>query len=338
MKISNNNVLNIIPGLLICTFLFLSSSKQVLQFPEAEITNGIIRAKVYLPDQEKGYYQGTRFDWSGVIPHLEYQGHTYFGQWFPKYDPKIHDAISGPVEEFNPIGYEKAKPGENFLKIGVGTLRKLDDKDYRFSAPYEVVDHGKWSVKKKKDRVEFKHELTDAAGYSYVYHKNLKLSKVKPELILEHSLKNTGKNIIDTKVYNHNFFMIDDQEIGPAYTVTFPFNLKLKEINRGIGDIAEIKDNKIIYNRTFNKGESVHCYLEGFGNSASDYKIEILNSNTGAGVIITSDQPISDLAYWSISTTLCPEPYIKVTVKPREEFKWNTYYNYFIESDQASGK
>src|SRR5215813_13865922 len=82
------------------------------QPPEAEIANSKVKAKLYLPDGEKGYYQGTRFDWSGVIASLEANGHNYFGKWFDRYDPKIHDAITGPVEEFltgdSALGYNEA--------------------------------------------------------------------------------------------------------------------------------------------------------------------------------------------------------------------------------------
>jgi len=38
--------------------------------PEAWISNGLVRAKLYLPDAGNGYYRGTRFDWSGVIAGL----------------------------------------------------------------------------------------------------------------------------------------------------------------------------------------------------------------------------------------------------------------------------
>jgi hypothetical protein len=70
-------------------------------FPSVKITNGLITAKLLLPDANKGYYRGTRFDWSGVIPSLEYKGHNYFGVWNPaKYDPKLHDAITGPFFYF----------------------------------------------------------------------------------------------------------------------------------------------------------------------------------------------------------------------------------------------
>ena len=41
-------------------------------YPEAEITNGILTARMYLPDAERGYYRSTRFDWSGAIYSLQY--------------------------------------------------------------------------------------------------------------------------------------------------------------------------------------------------------------------------------------------------------------------------
>src|SRR5690606_3082951 len=215
--------------------------------------------------------QGTRFDWSGVIAELSYKGHSYFGKWFEKYDPKIHDAITGPAEAFNPIGFEEAKPGETFVKIGVGNLIKPDDKAYRFTVPYEVEDYGKWTVKEKKSQVEFVHELTDASGYSYVYRKTLKLVKGRPELVLEHSLENTGNKKIETQVFNHNFFMIDNQKIGPDYSLTFPFSLALKDNSRGVGDIVEIQNNKMEFLREINQGEHVMLFFEGFNQDAKDY-------------------------------------------------------------------
>ena len=111
-------------------------------FPQAEIANGQMRVKIYLPDSKNGYYRGTRFDWSGVISALEYQGHNYYGPWFDRVDPAVNDfiydgpsivaspcsGISGPVEEFSTnhsaLGWDEAKVGGTFIKIGVGVLRK----------------------------------------------------------------------------------------------------------------------------------------------------------------------------------------------------------------------
>src|SRR6266581_3391341 len=59
--------------------------------PQIEISNETIRAKLYLPDAAEGFYRATRFDWSGVIHSLVYQGHDYYGPWFSGFDPSVRD-------------------------------------------------------------------------------------------------------------------------------------------------------------------------------------------------------------------------------------------------------
>ncbi len=314
--------------ILIATSLFFLS---FVEFPQADITNGIIKAKFYLPDAQNGYYRGNRFDWSANMPELEYKGHTYFGQWFTKYSPEIHDVIMGPVEEFTPpLSYSETKPGNDFMKIGVGILTKPDDKPYAFSNTYPVLDRGKWNVKKLSDQVQFFHELNNK-DYSYKYEKIVQLVKNKPEMVLEHTLKNTGTKTIETSVYNHNFFVIDKQIIGPGCVITFPFNLS-GDVTR-FKDIAKFDGNKIVFMRELQSAENVYCGdVKGFGPTAKDYNITIENKTTGAGVRITCDQPIERLVFWSCSTTACPEPYIKVKIEPGKEFKWKINYEFYTSA------
>ena len=47
------------------------------EYPQTRLDNGQIKVTVNLPDAAKGFYKGTRFDWSGVIEDLEYRGHRY---------------------------------------------------------------------------------------------------------------------------------------------------------------------------------------------------------------------------------------------------------------------
>ena len=299
----------------------------LMKFPQTEISNGLIHAKIYLPDSKEGYYQGQRFDWSGNMPSLKYAGHEYFGQWFTTYSPEIHDVIMGPVEEFTSPDFEATKPGENFLKIGVGVLSRPDYKPYSFARTYKVVDHGIWNVKAKADQVLFTQELNDKP-YSYKYEKSVQLVKDKPELFLIHSLKNTGSKTIETSVYDHNFFVIDNQPVGPGYTITVPWDIK--GTGQGIGELAEIKGNKILFLRNVNNGETVFCSpLEGFSGSPEDYDFRIENKLAGAGVRITCDHPIEKLNFWCCYTTLCPEPYIKVKVDPGKEITWKIHYEFY---------
>ena len=84
------------------------------QFPEAEISNGQIRAKLYLPDAERGFYRSTRFDWSGVIASLEHQGHQFYGPWFTKSDPSVRDFIYKDADIVVSAQSGVVGPAENF--------------------------------------------------------------------------------------------------------------------------------------------------------------------------------------------------------------------------------
>ncbi|MES3019544.1 MAG: hypothetical protein V4721_17280 [Bacteroidota bacterium] len=310
----------------ILTLLLFSSLKIFAQYPEASISNGLIEAKLYLPDGKNGFYRATRFDWAGIISSLKYKDHEFFGQWYAKHDPKIHDAIQGPVEAFDPIGYDAAKPGETFIKIGVGTLKKINANPYRFSSQFEIVNDGTWKTKKKRKSITFIHELNDVNGYSYIYKKTLRLVKNKPELVLEHSLKNVGKNVIETNTFNHNFFVIDKQPTGPDFTVTLPFEINNQSAGK---NLIRFENKQMNYLKVLSKGESTMEYPKGFtGDKVEDYDFTVANSRTGASVRITSDKPLSNFMFWSVPTTLSPEPFIKVKVLPGEKFNWNIKYEF----------
>ncbi len=297
------------------------------QFPQAEISNGLINARFYLPDSVNGYYRGSRFDWSGVIPDLDYKGHSFYGKWFQKYDPKIHDAIMGPVNDFSPIGYREAKPGEGFVKIGVGILRKPNESKYSFMAPYEILNYGKWEIEEKSNQIVFNQKLDDK-DFSYEYTKTVILPKGKSEMLLEHSLKNTGKKTIETFVYNHNFLMIDKQPIGPDYVTEFPFNITIELQEKS--DLVKIEDNRIIFRKDLKKNENAYySEIHGFGNTAKSNQITIINKESKAGVKIKGDRPLSRMAFWSSSKTICPEPFIEIKIEPGETFNWQISYNFF---------
>lgn len=312
---------------LVTLFITMVGQAQVI-LPQAGISNGLIQANLYLPDAQKGYYRGARFDWAGVISELNYQGHSYFGQWFEKYSPTLHDAITGPVDAFYPVGFDEAKTGEQFLKIGVGMLVKQQEPKYSIAAPYEIANSGKWKVKKKSNRVIFVHKL-EANGYGYQYTKTVELVKGKPELKLTCKLKNTGTRPIETNVYNHNFFVMDQVTTGPDYVVTFPFQVT-GELTSG-KDLGKLVGNQLIFVKPLVKGNTVFSPgLLGFGPGAKDYDIRIENKKTGAAVRIKGDQPLLKMVFWSALRTVCPEPYIAVNVKPGESKKWNINYEFYI--------
>jgi hypothetical protein len=283
-----------------------------------------------LPDSQHGSYQGTRFDWSGIISSLQFGGHEYFGRWYEHHDPKIHDAITGPVEAFQTndkgLGYDEAKAGGTFVRIGIGTLRKPDEKDYRPYDSYEIVDPGKWTIRKHKDRIEFTQELKSEQGYAYIYRKTLRLVKGKAELLLEHSLKNTGNKVIETNQYNHNFFVIDHEVVGPELVAKFAFTpVPL----RGFSDRAEVRGQDIIFPHDLEGKNGVFSELGGSSKDAKNYDFRVENLKSGAGVHITSDQNLEKVNFWAIRTVASVEPYILLRIEPGQESHWTIRYDFY---------
>ncbi len=311
-------------------FLFLSLWGIAVQgqpFPQATITNGQVTLTSLLPDPKHGYYRGSRFDWSGAISSLEWKGHQYFGQWFEQYRPTLHDAIMGPVEAFTPIGYDDTKAGGSFLVIGVGMVNKPEEARYSIATEYAILNGGRWKTKSKADHIDYTHKFKDV-DYAYDYKKTVLLIKDKPVMVLAHALKNTGSKPIETTVYNHNFFVMDKTLIGPGYEVNFPYPVSGEA--RENPDLVRVAGNQIVFVKDIAPKKYLYFSdIERHSKDAKDYNFSIENHKTGAAVKITSDQPILKLPMWSAIKTLCPEPYIKVSIKPGETFKWTINYEFY---------
>jgi hypothetical protein len=317
----------------ISCMIFSMAAATAADYPSARISNGQIEMMLYVPAGDRSSYQGTRFDWSGIIYSLRYRGHEFTGRWYPTHDPKIHDALTGPVEEFlapgeSAQGYAEAPAGGTFVRIGVGVVQKpASETKYQRFQTYDIVDPGTRRFHQSSDSAVFEHELKHESGFGYRYTKTVRLAKGKPEFTLEHVLRNTGTRVIETDQYNHNFFVIDETTTGPGVSIVFPFQAKAA---RDLEGKAEIRGNALQFRRELNQGgESVFSEIEGFGASPADYDIRIENRKAGAGVRIRGDQPLAKILFWSIRTVACPEPYIGLRVEPGQEARWTITYDLY---------
>jgi hypothetical protein len=312
-------------------------------YPTAVIANGQIRATIYLPDTERGFYRSTRFDWSGMIASLECRGHQYYGPWFTTAEAGIRDfiyrdadivagpesAAVGPAEEFPmPQGFTSAPAGGRFVKIGVGVLRKPDDGPYSAFARYDLLDAGRWSVEAAADAVSFTQTLDDpVSGYGYVYRKGLRLVSGQPELVISHRLRNTGRRPLETTQYNHNFLTFGGAVTGPAVRIVVPFAI----LTPAPPDpaLAAIDGNVIRYEKTLIERDRVSFPIDGFGPEASDYDVRIENTASGAGVQMRSDRPMVRALLWSIRSVISFEPFVDVTTPPGATTEWELRYTYY---------
>ncbi len=314
--------------------------------PEASISNGQVTAKIYLPDAKNGYYRGTRFDWSGVVHSLTYKGHDFYGPWYQEVRPAVTDfiyegpnvvtgaasSIPGPVEEYftgtTALGFEQAKPGGTFIKLGIGVLRRPDDKPYNHYTPYEVVDPGKWTIKKHADNIQFIQEIHGPGGYAYIYTKTVRLAKGSPRMTLEHSLKNIGTQPIDANGYNHNFLVVDGKGPQPGDKLTAAFNLKTPAPLEN--DLAAIEGKSLVYKKPVEGKDRVFTLLQGYSGDAKDFDFRVDKAN-GTGFRVTADRPVSRAMLWSIRTVMSIEPYLEIKVNPGKTTTWTLTYDYFAK-------
>jgi hypothetical protein len=299
-------------------------------YPKTFLSNGTVDAVVYLPDQENGSYRSSRFDWSGIVACASYNGHTYFGEWSNHTDPMGNDTVTGPAEEFrrsnSEIGYDEAKPGQPFLKVGVGLLKRIDDQPYKFGTVYPIVDHGKWKVRVSMRSVTFTQVLRSSIGYSYLYEKKLILDAKEPVMRLEHSLKNFGTNSIITDVYDHDFFVLDRARTGPGMVVTLGFEPKTAPPFPD--NLVSMSGNEIVFKDSPKRGYSAQGYLTGYAGKRGEYLIHVENRNKHVGILQTSDSPLSKFYFWSTPETICPEAYIPIDVAPGKAQKWTISYKF----------
>lgn len=300
-----------------------NSDAQASEFPILRIANRHVSASVCLPDAEQGYYRGTRFDWSGVVRDLRCRGHRYVSEWQTRHDPLRHDGLTGPADEFTQIGYEAARIGEEFLKIGVGTLRRSSDQPYDRFRLYEIVNPGTRDLVAGREHIVLRHRLL-SDDYGYDYRKTLRLTDA-PGLRIEYTLKNLGPAPLTGFVYNHNFFTLDRMATGPDTSIRFPF--QPEGTWREAYDSVGLTPDGIAFNRALHAGESVFMGdLHSREPASQTYEFILANLRTGTGIRARGSSPLSHIVFWACPTAACLEPYTPFRVFPGETGVWHIDY------------
>lgn len=336
--------LSIAAPFLVTADLSAQAAPQAADYPEAEISNGLLTARMYLPDAERGYYRSTRFDWSGAIYSLAYADHEYYGIWYERIDPEVTNwqfegdnaeivsglasALAGPVNEFQtPLGWDDAEPGGTFIKLGVGVLRRGEGNYQRF-VHYPVLDPGTWTVNRTANSVEFIQTLNaPELGYGYVYRKVVTLVEGQPEMVIEQSMRNTGAKPINSEVYNHHFMVMDRRPPGPDFTIRFPYEPQPTRPPNAA--LINVVGNELVYAKELSGRDQAVVTFTGYDDTAADTEMIIENETLGAGVRITADRPLIRNMLWSIRSVFAIEPYMAVNIEPGAEFTWTNRFEYY---------
>ena len=294
--------------------------------PTAALKSDDLTLTVFTPDAKSGSYRGTRFDWSGVFS-VEFGKHTVFGPW-RKANPTDHDSIVGPCEEFGTaaaLGYDDAKPGQSFLKIGVGELvRPKGEEKYRRFGTYEFAKHPEWKVTTTVAKATFEQSAA-AGGYAYRYTKIVAVQNA--EVRIQHVLENTGTKALRTDHYNHNFFNVDGETVGKDYGIEFAFTPKAEVQQERWKELAKLDGKTLALTGPLDKG-TLYAELSGFGTEAKDNRLTLKHAASGVSVRVTGDRPLSACHVWAIGSALCPEPHMQLDIAPGKKAAWSWTYEF----------
>jgi hypothetical protein len=325
-------------GVVISGFAEQNPSSTVVQrdksgaapYPQTSLSSPECKATLYEPDSQHGYYRGTRFDWSGLVSSVECGHHTFFCEFKREHDPLNHDDICGTAEEFgieSPPSYAEAKPGEPFIKIGIGVLERPDDSPYAFWKRYTIRTPGYWrEVHYWSNKLNYRQNLHGPNGWGYDYTKIVEIATNAPELKIRRRLQNTGTQSIDTDHYGHNFLRIDNVPAGTNYTLEFRFEPHFGQDSRTQGCV-EIRNRSLVFTKDPSQDQAIWVRLEGF-QKPEDNEIKVVNHSTGATMTISADRPLSKLVFYSSGGVLCPEAFIKVNLPPGQTLVWTTTYRF----------
>ena len=266
---------------------------------------------------EDGSYLGTRFDYSGLTASLAVDGVECCGPWYGEHDPRMHDAVRGPAEEFMPVFTEE----EPLLKIGVGLLDAPRDSYDHFQL-YPILDAGEWEVQSGLRKVQFRHRLP---GW-YTYEKTLALTG-ESSFEIRHCL--TALRPLAGEVYNHNFFTLGCLQVTPRRRLSFPF--RPEGDWRTEYDSVGFSDAGVCFSRKLKAGESVYTgNIHAAGQEGMPYDLTL--AEAPLSVHIVGDVPALRTAFWSNHRIACPEPFNAFHAVPGKPFCWTLQYTFINQA------
>jgi hypothetical protein len=304
--------------------------------PAVTLQHGKLKALVYTSDAQAGHYRGTRFDWSGMIGRLEYDGHLFWDEWNASEDATgDHDNAVGPALEFgmnSPLGFDEAKPGDGFIKIGVGVLKKPDDgKPYFFRQQYDILDPATKSHRVAGNGAVAIETVSaaEAGGYGYVLNKQISIAGEEHNtLVIACELKNTGTKPIVTDVYNHNFFRPGGRGFEPPIQVMFDQPLQL-DPKAKLGGAVEQNPAGDTFTVTKPLAKNVWAPLT----QHPDRPVSRTFTLTKGKLRMTVSHDFTPAKYvlYGLPEFIAVEPFMDIKLEPGKSISWTYTYRFSVE-------
>lgn len=283
------------------------------------------------PNDQSRYNRGVRFTPIAAVISAKLDGQNFL------FCPDDHHPITdhaGLAAEFDlvtpadpasrlPSGYGEAKMGEGFLKIGVGVLRKQRE-PYTLFQESEIISLSKTKVHWNDNGAEFRQTSSGVNGYAYEL--TADLCCVDTRIIVDWSLRNTGKKTLTTRQYSHNFFRFDDRNIGQGYVLSFPYDLSVsglkaeqRRVGREIHFVAEVP-------------RPTNLRVDYPPNYAGPNICTLRNVNTKQSITCKTSLPGVYTAIHVRQAYVSPEQFIELHLEPGQTKTWRRSYVFSFDA------
>lgn len=255
---------------------------------------------------------GPRFDTTGAVVSVKIDGQEFLTR-------------GGLADEFNPReipppGYDDAQPGEPFLKVGVGVLRRINERRYIFRGPYPVVEWARVQRDSPNDdrrRLVLSQRINAEQGWAYTYTKTYEIDPPSRTLVIRYRLKNTGRKSIVIEQYNHNWFRLGDEPTGPHHRLDAPFVLE-----EGL---------------TLDEPQTEPTYRMAPQQVPADRnRATLRNTTNGQWVEFSGDFAVNRFALFADPGTYSPEVFGHWEISPGETAAWSRTYRFGIDPKDES--
>lgn len=290
-----------------------------------KLKNKNLEITIDLPHEN---YNLPRFDWTGKIVTVQYQGKHVTGT---ELADAAEDTFCGKgfYNEFGinaPVGFDETEAGGWFHKIGVGLLRK-EEGPYDFSKAYEIQPL-EFEVATGADKLRIKCQAPDLNGYSYFLEKEIAL--LENGFQINYYLENTGKRTITTNEYNHNFLAIDRALIGRDYVLKFPFQIQPALFGETVNPekMVDIGRREV----TFRGNPQEPFFFSNLsGGETVDAQWALKNTKSKIGISETGNFRTHSVNLWGWGHVVSPELFFHIMIQPGQSEKWSrTYHVYDI--------
>ncbi len=173
--------------------------------------------------------------------------------------------------------------------------------------------------------VRYAQTVTTAAGYGYEYVKRVEALPGKAGFRIDHTLMNRGTKRITTTVYNHNFFNVDGDTVGPNYAIEFPHAVAADKPVERFAELVRLDNRRLTLTGVLDK-ESVYAGLTGWP-AGADYQFAMTHKPSGVKMrVIGTGAPVAKFNLWAVGGCLCPEPFVALDIAPEAAAAWRAEY------------